>query len=73
MKNQNSHYDELLIHEMQLRNYSSRTIRFYSEFMSKAENFYSLSDIQITSQQCNDHFCQSSFYRHYQGFLPHRF
>jgi len=55
MKNQNSHYVELLIHEMQLRNYSSRTIRSYSELMSKVEIFYSLPLDQISSQQFKDY------------------
>jgi site-specific recombinase XerD len=55
MKNQNSHYVELLIHEMQLRNYSSRTIRSYSELMSKVEFFYSLPLDQISSQKFKDY------------------
>ncbi|MFH1118313.1 MAG: tyrosine-type recombinase/integrase [Bacteroidota bacterium] len=55
MKNPNSHYVELLIHEMQLRNYSSRTIRSYSELMSKVEIFYSLPLSQISSQHFKDY------------------
>ena len=55
MKNQTSHYVELLIHEMQLRNYSSRTIHTYSELMSKVEIFYSLPLSQITLQQFKDY------------------
>ena len=55
MKNQTSHYVELLIHEMQLRNYSSRTIHTYSELMSKVEFFYSLPLSQITLQQFKDY------------------
>lgn len=55
MKNQISHYVELLVHEMQLRNYSSRTIRSYSELMSKVENFYSLPLDQISSQLLKDY------------------
>ncbi len=55
MKNQTSHHVELLIHEMQLRNYSSRTIHTYGELMSKVENFYSLPLSQITSQQFKDY------------------
>lgn len=51
MKDQNSHYVELLINEMQLRNYSSRTIRSYSELMSKLEKFYSLPLNLITIDQ----------------------
>jgi site-specific recombinase XerD len=51
MKDQNSHYVELLINEMQLRNYSSRTIRSYSELMSKLEKFYSLPLNLITTDQ----------------------
>jgi site-specific recombinase XerD len=55
MKNPNSHYVELLICEMQLRNYSPRTIHSYSELMSKVENFYSLSFDQINPQQFRDY------------------
>lgn len=55
MKNQESPYVELLVHEMQLRNYSSRTIRSYSELMSKVENFYSLPLSQISSQQFKEY------------------
>jgi len=40
---------------MQLRNYSSRTIRSYSELMSKVEIFYSLPLDQISSQQFKDY------------------
>jgi site-specific recombinase XerC len=55
MQNQNSHYVDLLIREMQLRNYNSRTIRCYSELMSKVENFYLLPLSQISSQLFKDY------------------
>ena len=55
MKNPNSHYVELLIHEMQLRNYSSRTIHTYGELMSKVEKSFSLPLNQITCQQFKDY------------------
>lgn len=42
MKNTNSQFVEQLIYEMQLRNYSSRTIQTYSDLLSKVEKFYNL-------------------------------
>lgn len=42
MKNTNSQFVEQLIYEMQLRNYSSRTIRTYSDLLTKVEKFYNL-------------------------------
>ena len=58
MKDQNSHYVELLINEMQLRNYSSRTIRSYTELMSKLEKFYSLPLNQVTTDQFKSYLLQ---------------
>lgn len=51
MKNQNSPYVECLIHEMQLRNYSSKTVNSYSSLLSKIESFYDLAFDQISTQQ----------------------
>lgn len=42
MKNTNSQFVGQLIYEMQLRNYSSRTIRTYSDLLTKVEKFYNL-------------------------------
>jgi len=43
-----------LIYEMQLRNYSLRTIRTYSEEMSSLESFLNISLDKITNQQFKD-------------------
>lgn len=58
MKNQNSPYVERLIHEMQLRNYSSRTVNSYSSLLSKIESFYHLPFDQISTQQLKDYVLQ---------------
>ncbi|MBM3435880.1 MAG: hypothetical protein FJY07_06665 [Bacteroidetes bacterium] len=43
-----------MIREMQLRNYSERSIRSYSASMSKVENFYNSPIDKITTQQFKD-------------------
>lgn len=55
MKNQNSLHVERLIHEMQLRNYSSKTVNSYSSLLSKIESFYHLPFDQISTQQIKDY------------------
>jgi len=54
MKDQNSLLIERMVREMQLRNYSERSIRSYSASMSKVENFYNLPLDKITIQQFKD-------------------
>lgn len=54
MKDQNFMLIERMVREMQLRNYSERSIRSYSACMSKVGNFYDLSFDQITTQQFKD-------------------
>jgi integrase/recombinase XerD len=54
MKDQNSLRIERMIREMQLRNYSERSIRSYSASMSKVESFFDLPTDQITTQQFKD-------------------
>jgi integrase/recombinase XerD len=51
MKEKKSQFIEQLIHEMQLRNYSSKTIHTYGELLSKIENFYDLSLDNISTEQ----------------------
>ncbi|MDD4276125.1 MAG: tyrosine-type recombinase/integrase [Clostridia bacterium] len=51
MKKQNSQIIDRLIYEMELRNYSSRTIRTYSELMAILEKYYEISLDKITSEQ----------------------
>ncbi|HLN72655.1 MAG TPA: phage integrase N-terminal SAM-like domain-containing protein, partial [Prolixibacteraceae bacterium] len=58
MKNQNSPFVERLIHEMQLRNYSSKTVNSYSSLLSKIESFYHLPFDQISTQQLKDYVLQ---------------
>lgn len=55
MKKQSSPYVERLIHEMQLRNYSSKTVSSYSSLLSKIESFYHLPFDQISTQQLKDY------------------
>lgn len=55
MKDNESQFIEQLIHEMQLRNYSSKTIHTYGELLSKVENFYNLSPDKISTQQFKDY------------------
>lgn len=55
MKKQSSPYVERLIHEMRLRNYSSKTVNSYSTLLSKIESFYHLSFDQITTEQFKDY------------------
>ncbi len=54
MEKQNSLLIERMVREMQLRNYSERTIRSYSASMSKVQNFYKLPLDKITIQQFKD-------------------
>lgn len=58
MKNQNSPFVERLIDEMQLRNYSSKTVNSYSSLLSKIESFYHLPFDQISTQQLKDYVLQ---------------
>ena len=51
MKDKKSQFIEQLIHEMQLRNYSSKTIHTYGELLSKVEKFYDLSLDNIRTEQ----------------------
>lgn len=51
MKDKKSQFIEQLIHEMQLRNYSSKTIHTYGELLSKVEKFYDLSLDNISTEQ----------------------
>jgi site-specific recombinase XerD len=55
MKSENSQLVEQFIHEMQLRNYSSRTIHSYGELLSKIEKKYDLSLDQVTTNQFKDY------------------
>jgi len=55
MKNNHSQFVERLIHEMQLRNYSPRTIHTYGELMSKVEKFFNLPIDKIATQQLKDY------------------
>jgi len=55
MKTENSFLVRKLIDEMQLRNYSPRTIETYSDLLSKVENFFHLSLEKITPQQFKDY------------------
>jgi integrase/recombinase XerD len=55
MKDKNSQFVEQLIYEMQLRNYSSRTIQTYSELLSKVEIFYNLPLDNISILQLKDY------------------
>jgi integrase/recombinase XerD len=55
MKDKNSQFVEQLIYEMQLRNYSSRTIQTYSELLSKVEKFYNLPLDNISILQLKDY------------------
>ncbi|MDP3058791.1 MAG: tyrosine-type recombinase/integrase, partial [bacterium] len=55
MENKKSQFVEQLIHEMELRNYSPRTIRSYGDLMSKIEQFFDLSIDKITNQQVKDY------------------
>jgi site-specific recombinase XerD len=54
MKDKRSQFIEGLIHEMQLRNYSSKTTHSYSELLSKVENIYNLPIDNISTQQFKD-------------------
>lgn len=58
MKSQFSYLINQLIHEMQLRNYSSRTIDTYSILLSKVEDFYKSSLDNITEMQFKDYLHQ---------------
>jgi integrase/recombinase XerD len=51
MKKKHSSLIERLIHEMQLRNYSPRSVRTYSTLLSKVENYFDLSLDQISIEQ----------------------
>ena len=51
MKTENSIFVQKLIDEMQLRNYSSRTITTYSILLSKLEHFFGSSIDRITTDQ----------------------
>jgi len=51
MKTENSIFVQKLIDEMQLRNYSSRTITTYSILLSKVEHFFGTSLDKITTDQ----------------------
>jgi len=55
MKKNHSQFVEQLLHEMQLRNYSPRTIHTYGELMSKVEKFFNLPIDKITTQQFKDY------------------
>lgn len=55
MKNKNSQLVEQFIREMQLRNYSPRTIHSYSMLLAKVENFYRLPLDKITVLQFKDY------------------
>ena len=58
MKNVNSQFIERLIHEMQFRNYSPRSILSYSGLLSKIENLYDQPLDKITVQQFKDYLHQ---------------
>lgn len=55
MKKNHSQLVERLLYEMQLRNYSPRTIHTYGELMSKVENFFHLPIDKINTQQFKDY------------------
>lgn len=55
MKNINSQFIEGLIHEMQYRNYSPRSVLSYSGLLSKIENFYDQPLDKITTQEFKDY------------------
>lgn len=55
MKNINSQFIERLIHEMQYRNYSPRSILSYSGLLSKTEIFCDQPLDKITTQQFKDY------------------
>jgi integrase/recombinase XerD len=48
-------YVELLMQEMQFRNYSARTINTYGKLLTNVENYFQLSLDKITSQQIKDY------------------
>jgi integrase/recombinase XerD len=54
MTNQNSKHLELLIHEMQYRNYSSRTVITYSKLLATIEKAYNQHIDQISVEQFKD-------------------
>lgn len=55
MKKDRSPQLELLLVEMQLRNYSPSTIRTYGELLSKVENFFDSTIEKITTRQFKDY------------------
>ena len=55
MKNQKSPYVEQLVYEMQLRNYSPRTIDSYGKVITKLENFSGIPLDKITLPQFKDY------------------
>jgi len=55
MKNKNSQLVGQLVHEMQLRNYSPRTIHSYSTLLSKVEIFYKLPIDKITTLEFKEY------------------
>lgn len=54
MQKTNSLFIEQMVCEMQLRNYSEKTIKSYSASMSKVQNFFKLPVDKITTQQFKD-------------------
>jgi integrase/recombinase XerD len=54
MKSQNSHHVELLLREMQFRNYSSRTVKTYSLLLASLEKAFNRSIDQISTEQFKD-------------------
>ena len=54
MKEKNFLLIERMIREMQLRNYSERTIGSYTSSMSKLGNYFDLSLEKITKEQFKD-------------------
>jgi site-specific recombinase XerD len=54
MENSNSLLIERMVREMQLRNYSEKSIRSYSASVSKVQSFFNLPLDQITTQQFKD-------------------
>jgi integrase/recombinase XerD len=54
MTSQNSKHVELLIHEMQFRNYSSRTVKTYSLLLTSIEKAFNRSIDQISAEQFKD-------------------
>lgn len=55
MKDTKSQFVEQLIYEMQLRNYSSRTIHTYSDLLSKVEKFYNLPLDNVSIQKFKEY------------------